>query len=355
MLPFESITCQERNLNLKLSDVAPMPTVTALSIVIPTRNRRPRLPSVLAPLLADTAVTAIVVVVDGSDDGSAECLLAVAANEPRLLPIVHAKSLGAQIARADGLTVTSGEIVLFLDDDVVAGPRLAAGYLQRHQEHAGLVVVGYLPSSLQPPRRRGQFASYLYSEEYEGRYDAFEKDLDEILRTLWWGNVSMRRVDAMDVGLVAPRVEAAYHEDQEFGLRCLEAGLFGVFDHSLVAEPHHHRDLRGFTRDARAPGVAQVLLHSRHRELTGPFEADVYESNLAIPFAALVRAAQFDIAAAVLIRSLQFSIRVAGLFRHFKEETYLARLLRRIAQRSGASSPRRYSTREMGQTTLRHG
>ena len=55
-----------------------------VSVVIPTYNDVSVLPDTLAPLLADEATAEVVVVVDGSRDGSYELLQGIADGERRL-------------------------------------------------------------------------------------------------------------------------------------------------------------------------------------------------------------------------------------------------------------------------------
>lgn len=308
-----------------------------ISVIIPTHNRREILPRVLGPLRRDVAIQEIIVVVDGSDDGSIEWLQKESRSDPKLVSILHEKSCGAQVSRADGLAASRSQFALFLDDDVVAHPSLASKHLEIHLRHQGLVVVGYLPVLLPPRRRRGEFATYLYAEEYEGRCSAYERDRTEILRTLWWGNVSMRRSDVLQVGLVEPGLESIYHEDQDFGLRCLEAGLTGVFDRSLRADHLHERDLGGFLRDARSQGVGTVLVHTRHLEMTGPLQLGAFESGLASPLSWTVRASRHRLVETFISKFLVAVIKMAGMFNSFRVETDAARLLRRIAQHSSAA------------------
>ena len=310
----------------------------SLSVVVPTRGRRPLLPGVLAPLLADEQVGQVVVVVDGSDDGSFEWLCRMAGSDHRLVPLKREDRGGAQVARAHGLEHASGDVVLFLDDDVVASPGLAGRHLVHHLAGTRLVVVGYMPVETRAPRRPGEFASYLYGDEYEGRCRAYETDPGSILRTLWWGNVSMRVDDARSVGLVAPGFESLYHEDQDFGLRCAEAGLQGVFDRNLGARHLHARRLDGFVRDARSQGMGRVLVHERHPELMGPIDPAAFESALPRPAALLVRASGRGWVAKASSALLAGATRSLGLLGRYGAETDAARLLRRVNQRYGAEA-----------------
>src|SRR3954454_8936427 len=98
------------------SALAPLPPV---SVVIPTYRRRAQLASVVDPLLADEATAELIVVVDGSDDGSLELLRAIAHRDPRVRPIGSANQ-GQAAARQLGLEAARHPVVLLLDDDVIA-------------------------------------------------------------------------------------------------------------------------------------------------------------------------------------------------------------------------------------------
>src|SRR3954469_22852377 len=144
-----------------------------VSVVMATYNRRRLLPEVLDALLADPAALEVVVVVDGCDDGSIEYLRERAGEEPRLTPHkIHNR--GAVAAQQHGVEAATGDIVLVIDDDVLAGPGLVSGHLRHHEAEAGLVVVGYMPTERPTDRRPGSFTSELYHDVYEYRCDSWE-------------------------------------------------------------------------------------------------------------------------------------------------------------------------------------
>ena len=313
----------------------PRPT---LSVVMPTHGRRNSLPVVLAPLLDDPLIDEVVVVVDGSHDGSFEWLQQESIRRPRLVPLLREQAGGAQVARAAGLERATGDVVLFLDDDVLAGRGLAAGHLAHHDQHPGTVVVGCIPVTLPLHRQPGQFASYLYAEEYQRRCDEYEAMPSSILRNLWWGNVSMGRTQGLTVGLVSSGFERSYHEDQDFGLRCLVAGLEGVFNRGLVADHLHTRDIDAFVRDARSQGAARVILHQRHGDLIGALSPTAFSEGLAPPLARLVersRSPRVASSASAVLRAMTLT---AGSMRWYGLETRAGKLLRRVNQRSGAEA-----------------
>lgn len=115
-----------------------------LSIVVPTFNRRNVLLRTMQGLsaLALPGPVELVVVVDGSSDGSAEAARAV--SMPFTTKIVEQPNRGAAAARNAGAEATSGMYILFLDDDMI----VASDLLSRHEEVllAGAdAVVGHIP------------------------------------------------------------------------------------------------------------------------------------------------------------------------------------------------------------------
>ena len=305
-----------------------LPTV---SVVIPTYNRRATLPTVLEPILASPETLEVVVVVDGCHDGSYELLRDRSAEDARVVPVLVPNG-GAAVARQVGVEQARGEVVLFLDDDVVATPGLPAGHARHHAGAASLVVVGYMPTALPEVRTPGRFATYLYAEEYERHVRSWEVDPTLVLPTLWQGNVSIRRTDALAVGMRVPEMLSGYHVDQEFGLRCLSAGLIGVFDRGLEASHGHARPLVAFRRDARDQGASMFAVHHLHPEVKGPFDPHHYQHGLPRPLRAVVRAGRVGAVGSVLAGAVE----LAGRAHAYRAETDAARLLRRVENQRGA-------------------
>jgi hypothetical protein len=317
-------------------------SLPSVSVVIPTYRRRDALPRVIAAISADPYPSEIIVVVDGCFDGSYQLLLDLAQKEPRLRPVWRENG-GDAVARQTGVEQASGDVVLLLDDDVLAGPGLAHRHAAIHARMNDLVVLGYMPTEYPDTRRPGAFATYLYAQEYEQVCAGYERDPTSILTSLWAGNVSLRREDALRVGLAGAE-RLGYHGDQAFGLRCRRAGLTGVFDRSLLARHAHIRDIEGFARQARQQGSDRRILIEQHPEA-------VSEGSLRDHLPPLVR---FGVAVAaapsahrVVAPMLRGSLRCAGRARLWQVETNLARLLRQVelrygyrASRSAAGPPR---------------
>jgi len=308
----------------------PLPTI---SVVMPTFNRRARLREVVAPLLADDAAQEIIVVVDGCDDGSIELLRDLAADTSRLVPL-SIDNAGEMAARQAGIRRATSDVVLLLDDDVLADPGLVAGHARVHGGRPGSVVVGYMPTRLPRLRRAGDAATFLYAAEYERECRRYEADAEAILLGLWAGNVSLRREDALRVGLPSADFGGIrYHPDMELGLRLKRAGLTDVFDRRLRAEHRHERSLAAFRRDAKAQGAGRVRLHELHADLIGELPADAFLDGLPRWVIALARRRR---SRRWMAEALAIAARACGTLRFFAGESLALRLIRRLDQQSGA-------------------
>lgn len=287
----------------------------AVSVVIPTYNRRALLPATLAPLLAEPAAHEIVVVVDGCVDGSLELLQELARRDPRLRPLaIENRGMGG--ARHAGAQAARGEVVLLLDDDVVLAAGTVAGHAAHHARERGLVVVGAMPVAGGPQRDRRDFARAIYAAEYERHRARWRDDPASVLATLWAGHLSLRRDDLLSLAPPArPEVARGYHSDLDFGLRCQAAGLRGVFDPALAATHLYERPPAAFLADAASSGRSLALVHALHAEQIGPLSDDFALAGLPAPARALVRAARRWSWPRALVRALTAALGLAGSYR----------------------------------------
>jgi GT2 family glycosyltransferase len=232
----------------------------SVSVVIPTFQRAKVLARTVQPFTSDPAVAEIIIVDDGSEDATPDVCAALLRASDKVR--VHRQpNQGEAAARAAGLDLATSDIVLFIDDDVIADQALASGHLRHH--HAGrppLVVVGYMPPLLPSPRRPGQFPIFLYGLDYELMCARYEEDPGAILQNLWGGNLSVRRDDCLS----AVKLPSAlpYHADQLLGWRLSAAGCTGVFDRSLSAVHAYQRTPAQFFHDCRRDVRALLLLES---------------------------------------------------------------------------------------------
>ncbi len=303
-----------------------------VSAVVVTYNRRQNLASVIDRLLASEATYELVVVVNGSKDGSIEFLEERSGGDPRIRPLYNDRQpVGA--ARQRGVEYARGDVVAVFDDDVLVEPEAIEGHAKHHACHERSVLLGYMPIRL-PERRRGSdFSRFFYQSAYEATVEQWEQHPEIILEGFWAGHFSLKRADALAVGLEDVGAAMHYHSDHVFGLRCKEAGLTGCFDRRLASEHAFSRDVLAFSRDAYHQGADRARLRELKTGAAGSGQ------DLLVPqsfrqklWISGTRRAHL---ANVLERALQLGVAGTGQLRWFDAQTKAAWRLYRVGYLRG--------------------
>lgn len=107
-----------------------------VSVVIPTYDRLPLLREAMESVRAQTlADWELVVVDDGSTDGTCEYLEGIAGEDARVRPLVLPHSGSATVARSAGVNASRGEWIAFLDSDDLWLPRKLEVQLRETLQH----------------------------------------------------------------------------------------------------------------------------------------------------------------------------------------------------------------------------
>lgn len=230
------------------------------SIVVPTFNRSSRLERLLRRLdelhaAGDRFET--VVSVDGSSDGTPEMLAKLRVGYP--LTVVMGENGGPCAARNRGMNAASGEVILFLDDDVTPRDGLIERHLAIHRRDPQAAVIGpMLPPAgvTMPPwlafeaammqRQYALFASGLAAPTHLHFYTA---------------NASLRRSFALAAGGFDEKFKR--QDDVEYAYRLAAAGAHFYFvpKAEVIHEPD--RTLSGFLRMAYENGRYSVLMERK--------------------------------------------------------------------------------------------
>jgi hypothetical protein len=135
-------------------------TQTPLTVVIPTYNRGDKLRATLDAVLASATEglepVEVIVVDDGSDPPAADALAGLEPQAPFSLNVVRQDNAGVGAARNRGFREAAGDLVLFVDDDVLLESDALAGHVDAHRRRPGTVVFGdypYVPGPDTPFRR----------------------------------------------------------------------------------------------------------------------------------------------------------------------------------------------------------
>jgi hypothetical protein len=127
-----------------------------------------------------------------------------------------------------------------------------------------------------------------------------------------------------------------YHEDRDFGLRCMKAGLRERFDRSLHAEHVHARNIATLRRDARGQGAGRVEIHRVHADVLPPFDGRRFARDLPASLGRVVVACRRPRVGRFCAGVLAAAAKLAGRLRLWRLETNVIKLLRRVELQRGA-------------------
>jgi glycosyltransferase involved in cell wall biosynthesis len=233
------------------------PTV---SVVVPTRDRRSAVTRLLKALAVEYSAGVqmeVIVVDDGSTDGTVASL--ISAQWPYRLRIVQGGGAGAAVARNAGARLATGDILLFLDDDVEPESGLVSAHAAAHMQGDGLVAIGDLPPVIRDPTLLGSTLRAWWGEMQSGIRRPGHR---HTYRDLLSGHFSVRRIQFERLGGFDERLRC--REDYELGYRAMAAGLQFQFVPQAVARHHDPTDVAKALRRKRDEGVADVYLLRRH-------------------------------------------------------------------------------------------
>ncbi|MHB8689903.1 MAG: glycosyltransferase family 2 protein [Solirubrobacteraceae bacterium] len=127
----------------------------------------------------------IIFVNDGSPDNAREVLAELAARDPKVVVINHARAFGSQSAFTSGMQIATGDGVVLLDGDLQDPPELIAEFVKHWQEGYDVVY------GERVQREASRFMRFAYKRFYR------------VFKRLAYVNVPL---DAGDFGLLDRRV-----------------------------------------------------------------------------------------------------------------------------------------------------
>jgi glycosyltransferase involved in cell wall biosynthesis len=244
-------------------------TFTA-TLIVPTRNRAELLARLLPSWVEQETQEPyeLIIADNGSTDGTAEFVKEAAKRWPQVRIISEQKAGGARARHAGALAARS-PLLIFVDDDMRADPKLIAAHLRAHRDSLGGVVLGNIVSA--PSRHPfDRMMAYIY--------DGPKQTLatrQPTARDFWSGNVSLSRELYFRMGGYSDALaELRCGEDMEFGLRLHQAGISMRF--APEALTYHHFTERFGARLNRSYriGVVCAFLKEQYPEIQTGFARD---------------------------------------------------------------------------------
>jgi peptidoglycan/xylan/chitin deacetylase (PgdA/CDA1 family) len=237
-----------------------------LSVVVPTRNRREVLISRTLPAMFSQQMPPdnfeIIVVVDGSTDGTAQALREL--KPPCSLRVYEEPNRGPSGARNIGIHAARGDLLLFVDDDIICGPDLFRKHVEAHLDSEPAVVYGPISIAPDTPPSVLRYANEAWFEQYYAHLE-LQNGLNLPQDDYLISNSSMPRATLVNCGGFDETMTAK--EDYELGLRLWKQGLrFKYLPQARAYEFFHKPIQYVLHNDGKSFGETEVLLSHKHPE-----------------------------------------------------------------------------------------
>jgi len=260
-----------------------MITAMNVSVVIPTYNRGERLGPTLDALLAsDTSrldAVEIIVVDDGSPEPVAPVVESRVACPPISLRCIRRPNAGPAAARNTGFRASRGEIVMFLDDDILCPPDLIRGHVQGHRLWPGSVIYGRCRhAEPEPVTPFFRFFDSLGHDHGRGLREEFVEVL-----TVASGHISAERTSFDSAkGVYCDDLDGAA-EEFTLALRLRDRGIPVMLATHIVAVHNQSVDIESMCRQAywHSMGCAEAVT-KYPRTLDFPAVRDIIRVNGAL-------------------------------------------------------------------------
>ncbi len=249
----------------------------AISVVMPTHQRKASLERTLQALARQvypSHLVELILVCDGGNDGSLE--MARSMQFPFELRALWQENAGPAAARNLALAHARGQLIVFLDDDVIPHPRLLAEHAVAHSDADDRVVIGPLlpPNEARSPWVRWELRTVerQYAEMEAGDYRPGP-------RQFYTGNASVRLEHVLGAGGFDPKFRRG--EDVELAFRLQARGLRFVFHRKAGALHMADRSLESWLRAAFEYGRNDMIIgHLRGRpDMLGAVAREFHERH----------------------------------------------------------------------------
>jgi glycosyltransferase involved in cell wall biosynthesis len=268
-----------------------------ISVVIPTRERRDVLHRTLSALAEQEAPTEgfeVVVVDNGSADGTQELLGEVAADFPVRLRWLEEPRPGPAAARNRGVEAAEGSVVLFVGDDMVpAANHLVRGHAELHEQRPDPLVAVLGHATWHPGERVTPFMRWLEAGGPQFAYGGLSPGPVPTALHFYTANVSLKRQTFLEAGGFDERFPYAAVEDIELGTRLEDRGVRLFYEPTLVVHHVHpttlEDSLRRMERVGRSAALYNVLRPDRPLRREFPASRAVSLPRLVEPLARRLR------------------------------------------------------------------
>lgn len=241
----------------------PLKMSPRLSIVVPTYNGAAKIPLLLESLLRQTFQDfELVVVIDGSNDGTEE-ILQPYHNRFKAYKIISQVNSGRSVVRNRGVSEASGDVLIFYDDDMEPDSDSVDRHNSFHKNYEGMLVgnpVEFMNSEKTDFQNYKARLTSIWTKKYsEG---LTQMDYSNLFFTAANCSIAKNLFFAME-GFDERLTDA---EDYDFGYRALERKIPVFFDKSNKAIHHDPITAEKYIQRLRLYGMAHSRLYELHPE-----------------------------------------------------------------------------------------
>ncbi len=242
-------------------------TTKSLTVIIPTCNRVETLERCLQALASQAPYGSgfeVIVVDDGSTDGTAQSISALIGGGGMNLRCFRQGNRGPAAARNLGIKNASGDVVLFIGDDIIPAPDLLAAhdYWHRQNRDPGAALLGY--ATWDPQLEITPFMRWLENGGPQFNFSELQDGAEaDPCRFFYTCNISLKRSFMVDNGLFDEEFPHAAYEDMELGRRLGALGLKLIFNKKAVALHHHYTSLEEACKRMIKVGEARVIFNRK--------------------------------------------------------------------------------------------
>jgi len=242
------------------------------SLIIPVYNGKDILVKCLGRLFDQTydrSEYEIIVIDDGSADGTDRSFKSMAENAPCEVRYFQQDHKGPAAARNLGITNAKGELILLLGADMMAARTLLEEHVSWHKKYAegNVAVLGHI--AWPPDMKVTPFLEWLEQGPQFG-YPKI-KDFEDVPYDFFYSsNISLKKRFLLENGLFDEDFPYAAFEDVELGYRLQKKGLRIVYNDKAMAYHEHRIDKKSFGKRSFLAGRSLRIFHQKHPECVPP-------------------------------------------------------------------------------------
>ncbi len=239
------------------------------SLIIPSYNPVLKLPETLERLVLQAHfINELIIIIDNNNyTDFAKSLVEKYAGRINI-NVFPQKNAGRGKSRNRGVELAEGDLIIFLDDDMLVEPDLIEKHIQYHTERPGIIVSGN--GYRNPENANYDFGKYLIQME-EGWKAKSPGNGEITLERFNFTSCNMSLPQNIFENLNGFDTRFPDGEDFDFAIRAINKGIPVVYDNTLVAWHNDWPDIKSFIRRQSEYAKAKREIAKVHPEYLSNF------------------------------------------------------------------------------------